>query len=235
MAIGVLTTLMIPPPETPASMPKNPKSLRLILIEPFVDFFQRNGLLAWVILLLIAVYRLSDITMGVMANPFYLDIGYSKAEIAEIGKFFGFFMTLIGASIGGILVFRLGLSGPLWLGALLTASTNLLFAWLAGQTPDLFKLALVVSADNFSGGIATSVFIAYLSSLTNSAFTATQYALFSSLMTLPATLLGRESGIIVERFGYSWFFVYSALLGLPALVLVIWVMRRRMPIPADSP
>ncbi|MDT8406290.1 MAG: AmpG family muropeptide MFS transporter [Methylococcales bacterium] len=235
MAVGMLTTLFIAEPVHVESVRSEQAGLWHIVVAPFLEFFRREGRLAWVILLLIAVYRLSDITMGVMANPFYLDMGYSKAEIAEIGKVFGFLMTLLGASLGGVLVLRFGLAGPLWLGALLTASTNLLFAWLAGQAPDWVKLAWVISADNFGGGLAGSVFIAYLSSLTSSAFTATQYALFSSLMTLPAKLLGGVSGMIVERFGYSWFFVYSALLGVPALALVVWVMQRRKPIPADSP
>ncbi len=204
------------------------------VISPFIEFFARNGRSGFVILLLIAVYRMSDITMGVMANPFYLDLGYSKAEIAEVSKVFGFFMTIIGASVGGVMVVRYGVMKPLLLGAVLVAITNLLFALMANAEPDLMLLAGVISADNLSGGIATSVFIAYLSSLTNTAYTATQYALFSSLMTLPAKLLGGFSGIIVDAFGYSAFFFYAAFVGLPAIILVLIIMHRRREFIVDT-
>jgi len=195
------------------------------VIAPFAEFFVRNGKLGIWILALIALYKMSDITMGVMANPFYLDLGFSKQEIANVSKIFGFFMTIFGASLGGILVIRYGLMRPLLLGAILVASTNLLFVLLALSEPNLNLLAIVISADNLSGGIATSVFIAYLSSLTNSAYTATQYALFSSLMTLPAKLLGGLSGLIVEAFGYHIFFLYASIVGLPAIILVTVLIR----------
>lgn len=194
------------------------------LIAPFVEFFVRNGKTGVLILMLIAIYKLSDITMGVMANPFYLDLGFSKTEIAEVTKIFGFFMTIFGASLGGVLVLRFGMMRPLLLGAILVSVTNLLFAFLAMTPPDLTLLAMVISADNLSGGIATAVFIAYLSSLTNTAYTATQYALFSSLMTLPAKLLGGFSGEIVEEFGYPAFFIYASVIGIPAILLVIILM-----------
>ena len=156
------------------------------VVSPFVEFFRRNGLLALVILLLIGTFRLSDITMGVMANPFYLDLGFSKIEIANVTKIFGFFMTILGAGLGGIFVLRYGIYKPLLVGAILVPVTNLFFVWLAMSDPDVVSLAVVISMDNLSGGFATSAFIAYLSSLTNTTYTATQYALFSSLMTLPA-------------------------------------------------
>jgi PAT family beta-lactamase induction signal transducer AmpG len=190
-----------------------------------VDFFARNGKAGVIILMLIGFYKMSDITMGVMANPFYLDLGFSKKEIAEISKLFGFFMTITGAALGGVLVVKYGVMRPLLLGAILVAATNLLFALLAVSKPSLILLASVISADNLSGGIATSVFIAYLSSLTNTAYTATQYALFSSLMTLPAQLLGGVSGLIVDICGYYVFFVYASLVGLPAIALVLFLMK----------
>jgi len=198
------------------------------VISPFVEFFTRNGKQALIILGLIAVYKISDITMGVMANPFYLDLGFSKTEIANVTKIFGFFMTIAGAALGGVLVIRYGLLKPLVLGAILIASTNLLFATLALSDPDTVLLAIVISADNLSGGIATSVFIAYLSSLTNSAYTATQYALFSSLMTLPAKFIGGFSGIVVEVQGYFIFFVYAAVLGLPAILIATYLLRQQL-------
>lgn len=196
------------------------------VVCPFTDFFQRNGSIALIILLFISVFRISDITMGVMANPFYLDKGFSLIEIANITKFFGFFMTLIGAALGGLLVVRFGIMRPLLLGAVMVALTNLLFALLAAMEPNLAMLAVVISADNLSGGLATSAFIAYLSSLTNTAYTATQYALFSSLMTLLPKFLGGFSGVIVDANGYVFFFVYASLVGIPAIFLVLYLMRK---------
>jgi PAT family beta-lactamase induction signal transducer AmpG len=195
------------------------------ILNPFVEFFARNGKVGLLILILIAVYKMSDITMGVMANPFYLDLGFSKKDIADISKIFGFFMTIAGAAIGGVLVVRYGIMRPLLLGAVMVAGTNLLFAVLAVSEPNLLLLAGVISADNLSGGIATSVFIAYLSSLTSTAYTATQYALFSSLMTLPAQLLGGFSGVVVDSYGYTVFFIYASSVGVPAIVLVLLLMH----------
>ena len=197
------------------------------VICPFTDFFQRNGSMALIILLFISVFRISDITMGVMANPFYLDMGFTLIEIANITKFFGFFMTLAGAALGGILVVRFGVMRPLLAGAVMVASTTLLFAMLASMKPNLFMLAVVISADNLSGGLATSAFIAYLSSLTNTAYTATQYALFSSLMTLLPKFLAGFSGVIVDASGYFFFFVYAAVVGIPAILLVLYLMQKK--------
>ncbi len=198
------------------------------VVSPFVEFFQRNGTLAVLILMLVGAYKLSDITMGVMANPFYLDLGFSKTDIANVTKIFGFFMTIGGAALGGIMVARFGIVRPLLVGAILVASTNLLFVWLATSEPNLVSLAVVISADNLSGGFATSAFIAWLSSLTNSNYTATQYALFSSLMTLPAKFIGGFSGVVVDSSGYSSFFFYSGLLGVPAILLVVILMNRQL-------
>ncbi len=204
------------------------------VVSPFVEFFQRNGRNGLLILALIALYKMSDIAMGVMANPFYLDLGFSKKEIADVTKVFGFFMTLLGSALGGVFVLRYGIMRPLLLGAVIVALTNLLFAGLAIASPNLYLLAGVVSADNLSGGIAAAVFIAYLSSLTNSAYTATQYALFSSLMTLPAKLIGGFSGEIVAMHGYAVFFVYAATIGIPAIILVILVMRTSLDKDGDT-
>jgi PAT family beta-lactamase induction signal transducer AmpG len=199
------------------------------VVCPFLEFLQRYGRFALVVLLFVAVFRLSDIAMGIMANPFYLDIGYSKSEIASIAKVFGFFMTIGGSALCGVLVLRFGIFRPLLLGAVLVASTNLLFALLATQAsggpPPLVWLALVISADNLSGGIAGTAFIAYLSSLTHRSYTATQYALFSSLMTLPGKFISGFSGWVVDSAGYEIFFLVAAGLGVPAIVLALVVHR----------
>ncbi|KUJ81568.1 MFS transporter [Microbulbifer flavimaris] len=193
---------------------------------PFIDFFQRNGRFALVLLLFIGIYRVSDIAMGVMANPFYLDLGFSKADIANIGKVFGFVCTILGSFLGGVLVVRYGIMRPLILGAAMVAATNLLFAQLATIGPDIKWLAIVISADNISAGISNAVFIAYLSSLTNQAYTATQYALFSSLMTLPGKFISGFSGIVVDAQGYAEFFIYVAILGTPAVLLATYLWWR---------
>lgn len=199
------------------------------VVTPFVEFFQRYGRQAMVILVLVGCYRLSDITMGVMANPFYLDKGFSLTDIANVTKVFGFFMTILGAGLGGIMVIRFGIMRPLLAGAVLVALTNLFFVWLAHNDAEIYSLAVVVSADNLSGGFATSAFIAYLSSLVNQTYTATQYALFSSLMTLPSKLLGGYSGVVVDHVGYASFFLYAGLLGIPAILLVMYCSKIKTP------
>tara|TARA_R110001592_G_scaffold346310_2_gene638835 strand:+ start:16472 stop:17869 length:1398 start_codon:yes stop_codon:yes gene_type:complete len=192
------------------------------VVGPFVDFFRRNGWYALLILLFISVYRISDITMGVMANPFYLDMGFSKVQIADVTKVFGFFMVIAGSALGGVLVAVWGVRPILILGAILVASTNLLFAMMAAMaSQSLLVLALVVSADNLSGGLASVAFIAYLSGLTSSAYTATQYALFSSLMTLPGKFIGGFSGWMVDSSGYEWFFILASMMGIPAIILSV--------------
>jgi PAT family beta-lactamase induction signal transducer AmpG len=199
------------------------------VVCPFLEFWQRFGRFAVLMLVFIAIFRLSDIAMGVMANPFYLDLGYSKSEIASVAKLFGFFMTIAGSALCGVLVVKLGILRPLLLGAVLVASTNLLFALLAllgdSGAPPVIWLAVVISADNLSGGIAGTAFVAYLSSLTHKNYTATQYALFSSLMTLPGKFISGFSGWVVDQEGYATFFVLAAGLGLPAIVLTCVLMR----------
>lgn len=196
------------------------------VINPFVDFFTRNSGFALFILLFIAVFRLSDIAMGIMANPFYLDMGYTKIEIANVAKVFGFFMSIAGAAICGLLVVKWGIYRCLLVGAIAVAATNVLFAGLSLLPAELSYLAVVISADNISGGFAATAFVAYLSSLTNRAYTATQYALFSSLMTLPGKFISGFSGLVVDDYGYFEFFLVAAALGLPAILMVIIMMRR---------
>lgn len=194
------------------------------VICPFTEFFQRNGRWAVTILVFIAIYRISDIVLANMANPFYIDMGYSKAEIANIAKIFGVTLTLIGAFVGGVVVVRYGVMRILLVGAIMVALTNLMFAQLAMTDKSLLGLALVIGADNFSGGLAGSAFIAYLSRMTNSAYTATQYALFSSLMTLAPKFISGFSGLVVDAQGYIFFFSYTAFLGIPAILLVMYLM-----------
>jgi len=211
----------------------DPRLARLIgwfyaaVAGPFLDFFKRYKELAILILIMVAVYRISDIAMGVMANPFYLDfMGFSKTEVADVTKIFGFFMTIAGSLAGGVLVVRYGVRKILLAGAVMTAATNLLFVVLAQYPPNLATLALVVSADNLSGGVANVALIAWLSSMTSASFTATQYALFSSLMTLPGKFLGGFSGIVVAGYGYAEFFLIAGLMGVPAILLALFMIKQ---------
>jgi PAT family beta-lactamase induction signal transducer AmpG len=174
---------------------------------------------------LIAVYRISDVVMGIMANPFYVDMGFTKTEVASVTKLYGVLMTLLGAFVGGVMALRWGVMRILMLGAVLSALSNVLFAWLAGHGHDVNALILVISADNLASGIASAAFIAYLSSLTNIQYSATQYALLSSMMLLLPKFIAGFSGDFVNAYGYADFFNATALLGLPVLVLVALAAR----------
>ena len=227
MLIGVATVLLSPEPAARAFKPARNAAewLQGALIEPFADFLRRYGKQALLILALIAIYRISDVVMGIMANPFYVDMGYTKDEVAAVTKIYGVIMTLVGAFVGGVLAMRYGVMKVLMLGAVLSAASNLLFAWLSTRGHDVMGLTLVISADNLSSGIASAAFIAYLSSLTNINYSATQYALFSSMMLLLPKFLAGYSGAYVDAFGYGHFFTATALLGLPVLVLVYLASR----------
>ncbi|MET0052274.1 MAG: MFS transporter [Candidatus Thiodiazotropha sp.] len=203
------------------------------VISPFADFFRRYRWKALLILSLIATYRISDVVLGVISSVFYADLGFSLEEVALVANVFGVIMTLTGAVFGGVMVVRLGVMPILLLGALLAAATNLLFAWLSGVGHDVLSLVVVISADNLSAGLATSAFIAYLSSLTNISYSATQYALFSSVMLLLPKFLGGFSGVMVDSLGYAPFFLITASLGVPVLVLVVLAMRY-LPPPGKS-
>ena len=199
--------------------------LRGAVVGPFADFIGRYRWQAALLLALIATYRISDVVMGIMANPFYVDMGYSKDEVAAVSKVYGVIMTLAGAFVGGALALRLGVMRVLMLGAVLSAASNLLFAALALHGHDLVWLIVVISADNLASGIASAAFIAYLSSLTSLAYSATQYALFSSVMLLLPKFVAGFSGVFVDAFGYVAFFCGTALLGVPVLALV-WLASR---------
>ena len=219
----------------------SPRAARLIawlqtaVIGPFADFIRRFRWHALLLLALIATYRISDVVMGVMAFPFYVDMGYSKDEVAAISKVYGVIMTLAGAFAGGVLALRFGVMRILFVGAVLSAASNLLFAWLATRGHDPTGLIFVISADNLSQGIASAAFIAYLSSLTNVAYSATQYALFSSVMLLLPKFIAGFSGAFVDAYGYVAFFHTTAWIGVPVLILVWLASRAQPPIAQGSP
>lgn len=237
MCLPILVTLAMPEPASqgvraPAAPTGAATSSATLLdwgqravAEPFTDFFRRYGWTAVVVLLVIGSYRISDIVLGAIANVFYVDMGFSKSQVASVAKIFGVAMTLLGAFVGGAMAPRIGLGRMLLLGAVLVSLTNLLFAWLAGQPPTTVNLAVVIGADNLSAGLATAAFVAYLSGITNLKFSATQYALFSSLMVLPPKFLGGFSGWMVDQLDYPQFFIMCSLLGVPVLLLLM-VLRR---------
>lgn len=196
------------------------------VLTPVNDFVVRYRWQALALLGLIATYRLSDTVMGVMANVFYIDLGYSKEQIASISKLFGLIMTLFGAGLGGVLIVRFGILPILFIGGVASAATNILFALMAGMGANVDMLVVTIGCDNFSSGLATAAFVAYLSSLTSLKFSATQYALLSSIMLLLPRLIGGYSGAMVEKLGYSQFFMVTALLGIPTLLLILWQWRQ---------
>jgi MFS transporter, PAT family, beta-lactamase induction signal transducer AmpG len=257
MIVGVVTVLLSPEPQPGAAAESRAEEraladrlaagglprwaargaarLQWSVAGPVLDFIRRYRWQAALLLALIAVYRISDIVMGIMANPFYVDLGFTKEQVAAVSKLYGVVMTLTGAFVGGVLALRFGVMRTLFLGALLSAASNLLFAWLATRGADVQALVLVISADNLASGIASSAFIAYLSSLTNVAYSATQYAVFSSLMLLLPKFVAGFSGVFVDAFGYVTFFTGTALLGLPVLLLVWLVARVQDRAPDSAP
>lgn len=194
--------------------------------DPFIDFFQRFGRFAFVVVVFILFFRLSDYVLGILANPFYLDIGFSKAEVASVAKIYGVIVSLVGAGAAGWAVIKYGVARCLIIATVLIASTNLFFAVMVFVGAEIWMLTVTISADNFAMGFGGTVFIAYLSSLVNASFTATQYALMSSLMSLLGKFTAGYSGNVQEAIGWFGFFLYAAALGIPAIILSFVVAMR---------
>jgi PAT family beta-lactamase induction signal transducer AmpG len=239
MLVGIVTVLFSREPSV-VILPETARRERgrswffVAVLSPVLDFVARYRWHAVLLLALIATYRISDIILGVMSNPFYRDMGFTKDEIAAVSGVYGVVMTLVGAAVGGVLALRYGIARVLILGAVLSALTNVLFAWLTTRGHDIPALVAVISADNLSAGIASAAFVAYLSSLTNVAYSATQYAVFSSLMLLLPKFLAGWSGWTVDHYGYPAFFIGTALIGLPVIVLAWLVSRLATARPAGS-
>jgi len=199
--------------------------VKKIYLNPVLNFLNRYGKFAFSILFLIALYRIADVVMGVMANIFYLEKGFNINQIATYSKFFGVFATIAGGFLGGFFCLKFGTMRSLFLGAFIASSSNLLFAWLAVSEPSIKFLIGVITADNIASGFAGAAFVVYLSALTSLKFTATQYALFSSIMLFIPKLVAGYSGSWVDAIGYSNYFVVTALLGVPVLILIIWLSK----------
>lgn len=218
MLIGPITTLFAPEPQTSIDYPP---TLSEAVIKPFVDFFKTHQQ-ALLILIFIILYKLGDTLAMSMTTPFYLKVGFNTADIGAIAKLFGFWATVLGGLVGGTLIMRIGqYRALLWFGILQTLST-ISYGWLTQTGPSIHWLALVISLENFAGGMSTAAFIGFMANLTNREFTATQYALLTSLMGIPRTLLSAGTGYLASTLGWVGFFLTCAILALPGL----WLLTR---------
>ncbi len=237
VVVGLVTILLSPEPKEPAAgRPEEDDDgvgfgwLRGAVVAPFSDFMRRDG---WVfILLFIMLYKLGDAYLGVMANPFYVEMGFTKNEIAAVSKVFGLGATIVGGLIGGVLVFRYGIRTSLLICGVLMAASNLVFAVQAMVGHSVPMLMVTIAVENLTGGMGTTAFVAYLSSLCNMAYTATQYALLSSFMAFARDVLSASSGWLADHVDWVTFFVVTTFAALPGLVLLVWMIRRFPPEPA---
>ncbi len=236
MLVGIVTTLLCHEPETGIRITQELAGnfveqagqwLYVAVVEPFLDFIERYGVWALPLLAFIASYHVSDRILGILANPFYLDIGYTKSEVATVAKLYGFWISLLGTGAGAVAIIRFGLYRCIVAAPVFVVSTNLFFVAIAMSGPQLELLALTISFDNFAAGFGSTVMIAFLSSLVNLKFTATQYALLSSISTFFGKLFAGYSGDVQEVVGWVNFFYYAAATGLPAILLAVVVSRRQ--------
>ena len=228
MGVGLLTVLLSPEPDREISFVDHDQSLgaqiRDAIINPFVDFMTRPH---WImILLFVALYKYGEALLGVMANPFYLDMGFSKSEIAAVSKGYGFAMTILGGFMGGVLVARYGIMRALWYAGLLQCVANLAFAAQAQVGYSIPMLAVTISIENLTAGMATTAFVAYLSSLCNVAYTATQYALLSSIMSFARTMFASGGGWLADNMDWTSYFILTTFAAVPGLVVLYWLMKR---------
>lgn len=216
MLIGVITTLLTPEPVT---FVKPPRSFKETVLDPLIEYFSRNK--AITILLFILLYKIGDTMASGITTPFYMEMGFSKAEIGTIVKLFGFWATIIGAFVGGVLLTRLGLYKCLWLFGILQMMATSGFVILAEVGYSTKLLAAVISGENFAAGMGTAAFMAYMAFLTNKRFTATQYALLSSLMSIPRVAAAAATGYMANYMGWTGFFIFCMLIAIPALLLLL--------------
>jgi len=244
MSVGIVTILVNPEPAPPprsaaapalgagaGSLERMGRWLREAVIDPFADFLTRPGWLT--ILLFVLLYKFGDSLAGVMANPFYLEIGFTKAEIASVSKVFGLGASLAGGFLGGLFVARFGIMASLLLCGILQMGSNLMFAVQAAVGHSVPMLTLTIAVENVSGGMGTAAFVAYLSALCNVAYTATQYALLSSFMAFARTVLSAPGGWLADQTDWITFFVITTVAALPGLLLWWWLVRRDV-VPATA-
>ena len=235
MATGVLFTLLVREPEVPKDAVKQAPAhgvlqrvrvfLRDSVVAPFTDFMTRPHWL--IVLLFVMLYKLGDAFMGAMFNPFLLDLGFTKTQIAEVVKIYGLGATLLGSFVGGAILARLGMFRTLVLGGLLHMLTNLMLVALAQRGADVPFLGMSIVLENLTAGVTGVAFVAYLSALTRVHYTATQYALLSSLAAFGRTWLSTPSGALAQQLGWSMFFTVASLMAIPGMLILWWLERRR--------
>lgn len=216
MLVGIATTLLAPEPETPAGVPV---TLYNAVVDPFVEYFRRAG--AWWILLFILLYKVGDTMASHMTTPFYLDLGFSMTEIGAVVKLFGFWATISGGLLGGVLILRLGIYHALWGFGILQGLSTAGFALLALIGDSVAGLAAVVAFENLTAGMGTAAYVGFMASLTDRRFTATQYALLTSLMGIPRVIVAAPTGYMAEAMGWVGFFSFCALIALPGLFMLL--------------
>ena len=238
MAVGLGASLLAPEPAAHLVARRDGHdSVLAAFADPLKDFFSRNGRVAVLFLCLLAIYRLPDFVSGVMANPLYIDLGFSTADIATVTKLFGFWVGLGGVFAGGLAVTRFGLMPSLLIGGIAASASHLSLALLASTGADLKMLTLAICVENFAGGFAGTALIAFMSSLTSPLYAAAQYALLSSLYALPGKILGGFSGFAVAAFGYPAFFVATSCIGIPValICLAVWRIQARQAAAESQP
>ncbi len=215
MLPGVLTTLLAPEPDVLAG---TPKSLKEAVVGPLVEYFSRNGAV-W-ILAFILLYKIGDTMASAMTMPFYLDIGFSKTEIGTVVKLFGFWATIAGLLIGGVFMLRMGINRSLWIFGFFQALSTAGFAILAKIGYNVGLLSGVIAFENLSAGMGTAAFVAFMASITNKKFTATQYALLTSLMGVPMVMASAPTGFLAKNIGWEGFFIFCTLIAIPGMLLL---------------
>jgi PAT family beta-lactamase induction signal transducer AmpG len=213
---GLVTTLLAHEPEVNVRMPQN---MREAVVDPLVEYFSRRGAL-W-ILAFILFYKIGDTMASAMTTPFYLDIGFTKTEIGAVVKLFGFWATVAGTLVGGVFMLRLGINRSLWVFGFLQALSTACFAVLARTGPNVSVLSGVIAFENLSGGMGTAAYAAFMASITNKRFTATQYALLTSLMGVPRVIASAPTGFLAKNLGWESFFIACALIAIPGMMLLL--------------
>jgi PAT family beta-lactamase induction signal transducer AmpG len=230
MGVGMVTVWLTPEPDVPPIPPAGRgfggaiEWLRTAVWAPLADFFGRQGWAA--ILLFVVLYKFGDALAGVMASPLYVSLGFTAGEVAAISKVFGVAMTLVGVAMGGVAVARWGLFPSLLVCGVLQNVSTLMYAALAAAGHDNLMLAVSIALENVTGGLGSAAFVAYLSRLCNLRFTATQYALLSSLAAVGRTVLASSGGYLADKLDWVWFFTLATFAGLPGLLVLLWLMRR---------
>jgi PAT family beta-lactamase induction signal transducer AmpG len=216
MLPGVITTILAPEPDNPAG---TPGSIKEAVFDPLLEYFRRTGAI-W-ILLFILFYKIGDTMASAMTIPFYLDIGFSKTQIGAVVKLFGFWATIIGSLVGGVIILKIGIYRSLWVFGFLQAVSTACFALLASIGPSVPGLSAVIAFENLSSGMGTTAYVAFMASITDKRFTATQYALLSSLMGIPRVFASAPTGFFANRMGWELFFVFCAMAAVPGMLLLL--------------